>query len=111
MRRMLPKKRISCSVVDLLLIHCTSTAKGSGNSRPTATKQNKIAFHLMLANSLADVAAEEAAKRLLPDMILERNAKMRSASELVWPNVWRLCKRTSGPNGEKHVISTNLTSC
>ena len=29
----------------------------------------------MLANSLADVVAEEAAKRLLPDLNLERNAK------------------------------------
>ena len=29
----------------------------------------------MLANSLADVVAEEAAKRLLPDMSLEREAQ------------------------------------
>ena len=29
----------------------------------------------MLANSLADVVAEEAAKRLLPDLNLERKAK------------------------------------
>ena len=38
---------------------------------PTASKQNKIDFHHMLANSSADVVAEEAAKRLLPDMNLE----------------------------------------
>ena len=37
--------------------------------------QNKIGFHHMLANSLADVVAEEAAKRLLPDLNLERKAK------------------------------------
>ena len=43
---------------------------------PTAIKQNKIAFHHMLANSLADVVAEEAAKLLLPDMNLERKAKI-----------------------------------
>ena len=40
---------------------------------PTAIKQNNIAFHHMLADSLADVVAE-AAKRLLPDMNLERKA-------------------------------------
>ena len=37
--------------------------------------QNKIAFHHMLANSVADVVAEEAAKRLLPDMNLECKAQ------------------------------------
>ena len=42
---------------------------------PSVTKQNKIAFHHMLANSLADVVAEEAAERLLPDLNLERKAK------------------------------------
>ena len=42
---------------------------------PSAIKQNKIAFHHMLANSLADVVAEKAAKRLLPDLNLERKAK------------------------------------
>ena len=42
---------------------------------PSVIKQNKIAFHHMLANSLADVVAEEAAKRLLSDMNLERKAK------------------------------------
>ena len=41
---------------------------------PLVIKQNKIAFHHMLANSLADVVAEEA-KRLLPDLNLERKAK------------------------------------
>ena len=42
---------------------------------PTSIKQNKIAFHHMLSNSLADFVAEEAVKRLLPDMNLERTAK------------------------------------
>ena len=42
---------------------------------PSVIKQNKIAFHHMLAHSLADVVAEEAAKRLLPDLNLERKAK------------------------------------
>lgn len=40
-----------------------------------AIKQNKIAFRHMLAHSLADVVAEEAANRLLPDMNLQREAK------------------------------------
>ena len=42
---------------------------------PSVIKQNKIAFHHMLANSLSDVVAEEAAKRLQPDLNLERKAK------------------------------------
>ena len=42
---------------------------------PSVIAQNKIGFHHMLANSLADVVAEEAAKRLLPDLNLERKAK------------------------------------
>ena len=42
---------------------------------PSVIKQNKIAFHHMLANSLADVVAEEAAERQLPDLNLERKAK------------------------------------
>ena len=42
---------------------------------PSVIKQNKIAFHHMPANSLADVVAEEAPKRLLPDLNLERKAK------------------------------------
>ena len=37
--------------------------------------QSKIGFHRMRANSLADVVAEEAAKRLLPDLNLDREAK------------------------------------
>ena len=49
---------------------------------PSAIKQNKIAFHHMLANSLADVVAEEAAKRLLPDLNLERKAKWLNVSGL-----------------------------
>ena len=42
---------------------------------PSVIKQNKIGFHQRLANSLADVVAEEAAERLLPDLNLERKAK------------------------------------
>ena len=42
---------------------------------PSVIKQNRIAFHHMLAKSLEDVVAEEAAKRLLPDLNLERKAK------------------------------------
>ena len=42
---------------------------------PSVITQNKIGFHHMLANSLADVVAEEAAERLLPDLNLERKAK------------------------------------
>ena len=42
---------------------------------PSVITQNKIGFHHMLANSLADVVAEEAAKRLPPDLNLERKAK------------------------------------
>ena len=41
---------------------------------PSVITQNKIGFHHMLANSLADVVAEEAANRLLPDLDLEREA-------------------------------------
>ena len=46
-----------------------------GDAGPSVSTQNKIGFHHMLANSLADVVAEEAAKRLLPDLNLERKAK------------------------------------
>ena len=42
---------------------------------PSVIKQNKIACNHMLANSLTDVVAEEAAKRFLPDLNLERKAK------------------------------------
>ena len=45
------------------------------NAGPSVIKQNKIAFHHLLANSLTDVVAEEATKRLLPDLNLERKAK------------------------------------
>ena len=39
---------------------------------PSAIQQNKIAFHHMLANSLAEVVAGEAARRLVADMNLEQ---------------------------------------
>ena len=39
------------------------------------SRKNKIGFHHTLANSLADVVSEEVAKRLLPDLNLERKAK------------------------------------
>ena len=55
------------------VIKVKSHLEGVGG--PTAIKQNKIAFHHMLANSLADVVADEAAKRLLPDMNLEHKVK------------------------------------
>ena len=42
---------------------------------PSVITQNKIGFHHTLANPLADVMAEEAAKRLLPDLNLNRKAK------------------------------------
>ena len=42
---------------------------------PSIITQKEIGFHHMLANSLADVVDEEAAKRLLPDLNLERKAK------------------------------------
>ena len=45
------------------------------DARPSVVTQNKIGFHHVLANSLADVVAEEAAKRLRPDLNLERKAK------------------------------------
>ena len=72
-------------------------------------KQNKIAFHHMLANSLADVVAEEAAKRLLPDLNLERKAKWAERVGLGWRNDWLWCKRTFGPREVKLGISTNST--
>ena len=40
-----------------------------------------------------------------------QSRKRRSASESVWPHVWRLCKRTSWLNTLKQAISTNLTLC
>ena len=42
---------------------------------PSVIMQSKIGFHHMLGNSLADVVAEEAAKRLLPDLNVDRKAK------------------------------------
>ena len=42
---------------------------------PSVITQNKIGFHHMLANSLSDVVAEEAATRLLHDLKLECKAK------------------------------------
>ena len=42
---------------------------------PPAMQQDLIVFHRMLANSLAVVVAEEAAKRLLLDMNLEHRPK------------------------------------
>ena len=42
---------------------------------PVAMKRKKIKFHLMLANYLADVVADEASKRLLADLNREERAK------------------------------------
>ena len=76
---------------------------------PSVITQNKIGFDHMLANSLADVVAEEAATRLPPDLNL-KNAKPKrlNASESGWPNVWRWCKQTSGQNVVQQVTSVNL---
>ena len=60
---------------------------------------------------MADVVAEEAAKRLLPDLNLERKAKKAERIGVGVANVWRWCKRTFGPNEVKLEISTNLTLC
>ena len=54
--------------------------------------------HHMLANSLADVVAEEAAKRLLRDMNSEQNAW-----ESVGRRGWLWCTLTSGPNAKGRV--------
>ena len=77
------------------------------DASPSIIKQNKIAFHHMLANSLADVVAEEAAKRLLPDLNLEREAKR---AERIGVGV---AKRLAlvGPREVKLEISKNLTLC
>ena len=55
---------------------------------------DEMAFHPMLANSLADVLAEEAAKWLLPDMNSEQKAKELNARESVCPRGWLWCKLT-----------------
>ena len=63
---------------------------------PSAIKQNKIAFHQMQANSLADVVAEEAATRLLPEMNLEQKSKwaertgvsLEKRLDLVQADIW-----------------------
>ena len=74
---------------------------------PSVITQNKIGFHHMLANSLADVVAEQAAKRLLPDLNLEGKAKKADVSELVWPNAWRWYMQTYGENVVQQATSTN----
>ena len=71
-------------------------------------KHNKIAFH-MLANSLADVVAEEAAWWLLPDMKSEQKAKRTERN--VWQRGWLWYKLTSGPNAKRRATSTNLMGC
>ena len=63
---------------------------------PSVITQNKIGFHHMLANSLADVVAEEAAKRL-------RLNVLESGS----PNVWRWYKQTYGQNVVQQATFTN----
>ena len=60
---------------------------------PSVIKQNKIACHHMLANSLADVVAG------------------LNGLDFEWQNVWRWCKQTFGPNEVKLEISTNWTLC
>ena len=46
-----------------------------GTSKSVAIKQKKIEYHHMLANSLSDVVADEASKRLLPDLNHEQRAE------------------------------------
>ena len=74
---------------------------------PPVITQNKIGFHHMLANSLADVVAEVAAKRLLADLNLERKAKK---AERIGIGV-RWCKQTSGPNVVQQATSLFLNPC
>ena len=63
---------------------------------PSAIQQDKIAFHHMLANSLADVVAEEAAKRQLPDMTFDL-----SVVWVCWKLLWyRPCLLLRKPVGE-----------
>ena len=64
---------------------------------PSVITQNKICFHHMLANSLADVVAEEAAKRLLPDLNLERKAEK---AERIW------CGQTPGASTSRQMGKT-----
>ena len=72
---------------------------------PSVIKQNRIAFHHMLANSLADVVAKQAARRLLPDLNLERKARW---AERVGVGV---AKRMALVGVAKLEISTNSTLC
>ena len=74
---------------------------------PSVITQSKIGFHHMLANSLADVVAEEAAKRLLSYLNLERKAKRQNVWEPGLPNVWRWYKQTYGQNVVQQVTSMN----
>ena len=76
---------------------------------PSVITQHKIGFHHMLANSMADVVAEEAAKRLLPDMNLERKANNAERIGVSVAKRLRQCKRTPGPNAAKQAMSLNLT--
>ena len=46
--------------------------------------QNKIGFHHMLANSLADVVAEEAATRLLTDLNLKKAERLALVQADIW---------------------------
>ena len=67
-----------------------------GGRWPIVVKQNKIDFHHTLANTLADVVAEEAAERLQPDMNLERKPEraerigvgMAKRLALVQADIW-----------------------
>ena len=54
---------------------CHQSQVTPGRRGPSVITQSKIGFHHTLANSLADVVAEEAEKRLLPDLNLERKAR------------------------------------
>ena len=62
----------------------------------------------MLANSLAHVVAEEAAKRLLPDMTLGTQSSKCGTHRGQCGQTFGACKWTSGLNAAKQAISTNL---
>ena len=53
-----------------------------GGCWPISDPARQLVFHHMLANSLADVVAEEAAKSLLPDMTFDQKAERAGVSRL-----------------------------
>ena len=75
-----------------------------GDVGPSVIQKNKMAFHHMLANSLADLVAEETAKRLLPDMNSEQKSKRTELTGVsVAKRGWLGC-----PNAKRRATSSNL---